>query len=246
MYALRILDRSCLIGLHACGDLSSALLREFAANENVVALVSIGCCYHKLNGGLDKEHMQVWAESDSSKYEECGGFPMSDAYKRLGVRLSFAARELACHAIEQYADRIHSDPVTLKVHCYRAVLEWLIVRRFPDKRHEGIRSVKRAAEMDFWQYARIALEKRPDLQPALEGITESDCVATIDGLLAQWCRVVGFYCLRTMLAPLIESVILSDRLMYVSEFGYSATLIPLFDAKVSPRNMTLIAYKTSL
>uniref|UniRef100_A0A914UV63 Methyltransferase domain-containing protein n=1 Tax=Plectus sambesii TaxID=2011161 RepID=A0A914UV63_9BILA len=240
--------RSCLIGLHACGDLSSALLREFSTNESVVAVVSVGCCYHKLNGGRDKEHMQVWSESDDSlKEEDSSGFPMSDAFRRLDVRLSFAARELACHAIEQYADRMHSDPLALKVHCYRAALEWLITRRFPDKRHEGLRSVKRAADMDFWQYAKLALDKRPDLQPALEAAeSDPDCVTAVNGLLVHWPRVVSFYCLRTMLAPLIESMILTDRAICLSELGHSATLVPLFDARVSPRNLALIAYKTNL
>lgn len=37
--------------------------------------------------------------------------------------------------------------------------------------------------------------------------------------LTQWSRVVKFYTLRLMLAPLIETVILLDRLLYLQEIG---------------------------
>lgn len=37
--------------------------------------------------------------------------------------------------------------------------------------------------------------------------------------LTQWGRVVKFYTLRLMLAPLMETVILLDRLLYLQEIG---------------------------
>jgi hypothetical protein len=37
--------------------------------------------------------------------------------------------------------------------------------------------------------------------------------------LLQWKRVVIFYTLRLMLAPLVETILLLDRLLYLKELG---------------------------
>ncbi|ESP00676.1 hypothetical protein LOTGIDRAFT_157966 [Lottia gigantea] len=38
-----------LCGLHACGDLTSTLLRMFVSCDNIVGVASVGCCYMKLS-----------------------------------------------------------------------------------------------------------------------------------------------------------------------------------------------------
>lgn len=61
-----------------------------------------------------------------------------------------------------------------------------------------------------------------------------------------------FWCLREVLAPLLESVILLDRLLFLQEpsevsAGAPAeecTLVPLFDPQISPRNVALVALRT--
>ena len=60
-----------------------------------------------------------------------------------------------------------------------------------------------------------------------------------------------FYSLRAVLAPVIESCILLDRLVYLKEQAevvagkqrITAELVPLFDPSISPRNMAIIAYR---
>jgi hypothetical protein len=64
-----------------------------------------------------------------------------------------------------------------------------------------------------------------------------------------------FYSLRTILAPIIESFILLDRLLYLKEQGesmdakhgtraqISAYLVPIFEPATSPRNMAIIAHR---
>ncbi|XP_035169707.1 basic salivary proline-rich protein 1-like, partial [Oxyura jamaicensis] len=42
-------ERVLLTGLHACGDLSVALLRHFARSPHVAAVTSAACCYMKLS-----------------------------------------------------------------------------------------------------------------------------------------------------------------------------------------------------
>lgn len=74
--------------------------------------------------------------------------------------------------------------------------------------------------------------------------------------LIVWQDLVGpFYSLRTVLAPVIESYILLDRLLYLKEQGESAAakdgmgaritahLVPIFEPATSPRNMAIIAHR---
>lgn len=67
-----------------------------------------------------------------------------------------------------------------------------------------------------------------------------------------------FYSLRTVLAPVIESYILLDRLLYVKERAeilaskdemscqITSQLVPLFEPSTSPRNMAIIARRGEL
>ncbi|KAM0863633.1 hypothetical protein ACQ4PT_044450 [Festuca glaucescens] len=54
-----------------------------------------------------------------------------------------------------------------------------------------------------------------------------------------------FWCLRAALGPLVETYILLDRLLFLQEQGSAvqASLFPLFDPAMSPRNMVVVAWK---
>ena len=67
-----------------------------------------------------------------------------------------------------------------------------------------------------------------------------------------WQDLVGpFYALRAVLAPVIESYILLDRLLYVKEEAevakgsslITAELVPVFEPSISPRNMAIVAHR---
>jgi hypothetical protein len=54
-----------------------------------------------------------------------------------------------------YGDRLaEGGEEKLKVHCYRALLEQLLVARDPGLRHTQLRTVAQAHKMDFPSYAR--------------------------------------------------------------------------------------------
>lgn len=61
--------------------------------------------------------------------------------------------------------------------------------------------------------------------------------------LNQWRQIVIFGALRTMLAPLVETVVLLDRFLYLSESDLSPILKPVFDPRLSPRNFLLLSMK---
>lgn len=61
-------------------------------------------------------------------------------------------------------------------------------------------------------------------------------------------ELVGpYWTLRAALGPVLETLLLLDRLLYLQEQGNvlsQAVMVPLFDPVLSPRNVALIATKT--
>ncbi|KAG6441836.1 hypothetical protein O3G_MSEX002033 [Manduca sexta] len=209
-----------LIGLHPCGDLGPLLLRHFTAYEHVKFICLVGCCFMKL----------------TCEGENCG-YPMSEYVRGMDHGLSYVSREIACHAIEVYAERLmKGNYEDLKVHAYRAALERILVTYDPQLKHSPVRSVKHSDTMTFEKYCTLAVEKLN--MPMLFTPEALSCGASD---LEQWRRVVTVYTLRLAVAPLVETLILLDRVLYVLEQGLSCEIRPVFDPKLSPRNHIIIA-----
>nr|KAF6397885.1 ribosomal RNA adenine dimethylase domain containing 1 [Rousettus aegyptiacus] len=213
--------RLLLTGLHACGDLSVALLRHFCCCPEVVALASVGCCYMKLS--------------------DPGGYPLSQWVAALpGCELSYRLREGACHALEEYAGRLQSAGPGLRSHCYRAALETVIRRAQPTLRRPGVQGIPRVHELKIEEYVQRGLQ-RVGLDPQLPL-----SLAALQAQQAQENRVVAFFSLALLLAPLVETLILLDRLLHLQEQGFHAELLPIFSPELSPRNLALVATKRPL
>ncbi|XP_037082018.1 protein RRNAD1-like [Pollicipes pollicipes] len=217
--------RFTALGLHTCGDLAPLMLRQFVRSPHCGAVVSVGCCYMKLSTATDAWH----------------GYPLSEHVAAVAAAqryaMSYEAREVACHAIEEYASRLRGGGEQhLKIHAYRAALERALVAWDPALKHAGLRGVTRGHTLPFEEYARRALARLPVAAESLD-------LAPAAADLRQWRRVVAFYSLRLMLAPVIETVILLDRMLYLWEHGHPSILVPAFDPKLSPRNFVLMAKK---
>ncbi|XP_043198856.1 protein RRNAD1-like [Amphibalanus amphitrite] len=229
------------VGLHTCGDLAALQLRQFVRSPQCGAVVSVGCCYMKLStppadGGT---RPPTWA-----------GYPLSglvaETVDRHGYDMTYEAREMSCHAIEEYAARLAAGGEQhLKVHAYRAALERALVRHDPRLRHIGLRSVNKAHTLTFAEYVARAVSRLSGATGDTPGPVSPSALDLSHSAadLAHWRRVVAFYSLRLMLAPVIETVILLDRQMYLWEHGHPSILVPAFDPKMSPRNFVLIAKK---
>lgn len=52
-----------------------------------------------------------------------------------------------------------------------------------------------------------------------------------------------YWSIRAALGPVLETLILLDRLMFLQEQGDSikAVMVPIFDPTISPRNVAIIA-----
>ncbi|KAJ8678870.1 hypothetical protein QAD02_014657 [Eretmocerus hayati] len=216
-----------IIGLHPCGDLAAALLKMYASEDDVRFICTVGCCYMKL----------TLRDSDEIR------FPMSDflGAKRNYPALSYAALEVACHAVEKHCEKLKSkDFGDLKVHAYRAVLEYLLIEKNPSLRHAQLKNTKIGENTTFEEYCKSAtvnleIRDRP---------TDLDYKrADIKNFLSKWKRVLIFVSLRMAIAPLAESIVLFDRYLYLSELNLSPALKAVFDPRISPRNILLTSIK---
>ncbi|XP_027765712.1 protein RRNAD1-like, partial [Empidonax traillii] len=190
-------------GLHACGDLSPALLRHFARSPAVAAVASVGCCYMKVS------------TTPGPPGCPAPGYPLSASVAALpGHQLSYRAREAACHAREEYEGRLRGGDggARLLAHGYRAALEGVIRAADPAKRHLGLQPGRRAHALGFEEYARLGLPLA-GLDPA--GVPLD--WGAVGAMLEQQHKVVAFYTLGQLLAPVVETLMLLDRLLYLRE-----------------------------
>ncbi|KAI3361383.1 hypothetical protein L3Q82_012938 [Scortum barcoo] len=232
-----------LTGLHACGDLSATLLRHFVNCPHVCGITSVACCYMKITTkenpsppGLVGRPPLPTPDQDSPPSEF--GYPMSSWVGGLpGHQLSYKAREGACHAVEDYVRRLREESELLRTHCYRAMLETFIRDTRPDLRRAGIQTIKKAHLLTFPEYACLGLA-RVGLPPGLPLDLER-----AEAMLKQQGRVVVYFSLALLLAPVVETLVLLDRMIYLQENGVDSQLVPLFDPNFSPRNFVLVALK---
>ncbi|XP_074509018.1 methyltransferase-like protein 25B [Sebastes fasciatus] len=231
-----------LTGLHACGDLSATLLRHFVNCPHVRGITSVACCYMKITTkdypnppGLVVAPQTPGQDALPSEF----GYPMSSWVGTLpGHQLSYKAREGACHAVEDYARRLREESELLRTHCYRAMLETFIRDTRPDLRRAGIQTIKKSHLLPFTEYARLGLA-RVSLPPGLPLDPER-----VEAMLKQQGRVVVYFSLALLLAPVVETLVLLDRMIYLQENGVDSQLVPLFDPNFSPRNFVLVALKS--
>ncbi|KAH8416012.1 hypothetical protein KR222_006394 [Zaprionus bogoriensis] len=246
-----------IIGLHPCGDLGATLMRMFLKCKQAKFLNFVGCCYQKMSTQATHPRAQLH------------GYPLSATLQRhtAHCQLSYEAREIACHAMESYYDRLSAGQYEyLRIHSLRAAAERIIVQHFPDLRHCALRNVKHVPGMTFDEYFRRACEGT-----RFEALRSTllSCKQIEDDLLL-WRRIVCFYTLRLMLAPqgrhpsaflclhkltkysillysimaAVESVILYDRAMFLLENDCQVNIEAIFDPRISPRNHITSAIKS--
>ena len=224
---------SVLVGLHTCGDLAPTSLRVFHhAGGAFGALVSVGCCYSKLSeqgcccegegadadGDADTDGDGAADADDAGAVDVSGGvvgrrralygFPMSQLLTSKKVVAGYRVRELACHSLLAYAERLRAaakeadgGQSTMGHHARRAALEVLLARRGgceaarASRGLAGMGGAKHGAPIaSFEQYVDAGL-KRCGLPPIPEA-EWSEVLGTVAPMLCAWNRVVVAYVLR--------------------------------------------------
>lgn len=250
-----------MVGLHTCGNLSSISLALFVSNPSVHFVCNVGCCYHLIKEefcndtytkAMTKQIKDDNLVSKDDRYEDISlnpmhpkenpnttiGFPLSSYLKNRKFSLGRNARMLAAQA----TDRLTAQETVLNRSLYwRALLQELLHKRYGSV-PESIQVGRIAAKSsNFYEYVQKSIKK---LDLTIE-VTESEVNSYLEKYTLHENRLQRFFQLRSSLAPIIEGLVLLDRVAFLSEQETvtSAHLVQLFDPVASPRCHALIAFQ---
>ncbi|KAK7074237.1 Methyltransferase-like protein 25 [Halocaridina rubra] len=254
-----------LVGLHTCGNLASNSLHLYLSHPKVTFLCNVGCCYHLveeefLNNPFSKEVVNKDTMSPGtslSKYSTKersidtpmhpshipnpnAGFPLCKILIEEKFSLGRNCRMLSCQPAERFCQRNLNSTMALY---WRSLLQILLLERIGSK--SDIPIVGRIASKchDFPSYARAAFKK----MPVNIEISDGELKDYNKKYLNHIEKIERFFLLRASLAPVIEGLMLLDRLAFLSEQGLgSAYLVQLFDPVTSPRCHAVIAIRKKL
>lgn len=235
-------EKCMLVGLHACGSLTETMLRCFAGVACIDAVAVVGCCYN---------HMVPRSPSHPA------GFPISSALRRRGVTLSPTALMTACQSPSNWKrpdTRTGPGPgpgpgdessVFSKRRLYRVILE----KMFDDKgvrvgTLDGDRPVWGTRKGDVASFAAFAHRAMDRLGVERDKITAAELAAYERRYGHCQGQIAILWTLSVLCCNVVESVIAMDRFWFLGEEGAQGVdIVPIFDAKVSPRNLMLVAEK---
>ncbi|XP_055390410.1 probable methyltransferase-like protein 25 [Condylostylus longicornis] len=225
----------CLTGLHTCGNLAPTCLKIFKDQTCIKYLCNIGCCYHLLNEEFCEDDFFV-NKNISSKNKDLG-FPLSNYLKESKLVLGRNARMLASQSVHRTFFNKELPDISL---FYRSLLEEIIVAENPLlKNLVQVGKIKKFT--NFQHYFQKCNEK---LNLNLSHLS-AEYLSTIEKKYHNEQNKLNlFYFLRMCMAPIIESLILLDRLLFLYEENFNKTyLIKLFNPVISPRCYAIVSVK---
>lgn len=231
----------CLSGLHTCGNLASSCLRIFKENSQIHSICNIGCCYHLLseefhqNEFFANRNLFDNADEDDDDGDGVSGFPMSEYLKQQKFHLGRNARMLASQSIYRTINAKELPNVCL---FYRALFEMIISDKLIDQPYAQVGKIKKFE--NFPDYIQKCA-KRIDIELDLN---ENDLNLLYGKYNYDRQLLNLFYLIRMTLAPIIETIIILDRLLYLKENSIEKSfIVKLFDSVVSPRCYGIVAMK---
>jgi hypothetical protein len=230
--------RTVLTGLHACGELTVDVLRQFAAAPESFAAVAVaGCCY---------QHATSFPAS-AAVTDACG------SAEAAAVLLPRRAREAAAQSAT--AAFLGRQPAPRRAELRkralaRALLELLRTERSTSSTSGGLDGADDSAELSgkhpfdpkvpFSSYAATALgcAWSDDADAAALDARFAAVVAKEDGNLA------ALTALRCAAGGVAEALLVLDRALLLAEAAgddVALGVTPLFDPALSPRNLVVWA-----
>lgn len=247
----------CLSGLHTCGNLAPSCLQIFAKNAAIRTLCNVGCCYHLINEQFandddvtsmdDNQPNTASTDTSSATF----GFPMSSYLRDARQQLGRNARMLASQSLNR---TVSSQDLPSTSLFYRALLENLIQTGTEYGRNpNGFESiqvgrVKNVDRLTFAEYVVKCAKSKgvpDDLRIEMEALEPDVLNAMYAKCDLERRRMHLFYLLRMTFAPIVESTLMLDRLLYLRTDCRieDAYLVRLFDPVVSPRCVAVVASK---
>lgn len=221
-------QKCLLVGLHACGNLSEHMLRYFAACLSITHLAAVGCCYN-----------HIVMRSDS--YPD--GFPISERLRKRNVTLTSTALMAGCQAPNNWARTDLTKPKSIysRKQFYRSLLEKMFHDKgvqIDDKPNWGIR---KSDLTNFTSFTRRAMEC---LGVEQNTISKMDIAEYESRYASHEGRISILWTLSVLCCKAIETVIALDRYWFLVEHGaYNVDIVPIFEYKISPRNLMMVAEK---
>ncbi|CAH2037323.1 unnamed protein product [Thlaspi arvense] len=262
-------NRSCslvLAGLHACGDLSVTMLRTFMECEEVKAVVSIGCCYNLLSEKSSESSCSKCGFPMSAGLKSLDfslgknardlACQSADRWSSLGEEAGLQNFELHSFRAafqmvlsKHYPEVLATSPSigrqgkAFRRQQQRKTLETpatLVTTKkdTDDKKHMRKTSSDSKICSSFEQFCLSAFSRLN-----LEHPEDLDLSATWNEAEAFTELIGPYWSIRAALGPVLETLMLLDRLMFLQEHGDSIKvfMLPIFDPTISPRNVAIIA-----
>ncbi|KAG6033870.1 hypothetical protein E4U41_006779 [Claviceps citrina] len=232
-------EKCMLVGLHACGSLTEHALRYFATIPCVDALAVIGCCYN---------HITPRSPSHPT------GFPISSALRQRNVVLSPTALMTACQSPNNWKrpDK-QTGPEERSVFSRRRLYRAILEKIFYDKGVEigpaadGDRPIWGTRKGDLASLTTFAHRAMDCLGLDRSTVTTAELAAYEDRYGDRQSQISILWTLSVLCCKVVESVIAMDRFWFLREEGaHRVDVVPIFDARVSPRNLMLVAEKQGL
>lgn len=221
-------QKCLLVGLHACGNLSEHMLRYFAVCPSITHLAAVGCCYN-----------HIVMRSDSCP----DGFPISERLRERNVTLTPTALMAGCQAPNNWARTDLTKPKSMysRKQFYRSLLEKVFHDKgvhIDDKPNWGIRKSDLASFESFTRRAMEILGVEQGKIPDTDIAEYKTRYASHEG------RISILWTLSVLCCKAIESVIALDRYWFLVEHGAChVDIVPIFEYKISPRNLMMVAEK---
>ncbi|OXU19287.1 hypothetical protein TSAR_002749 [Trichomalopsis sarcophagae] len=246
----------CLIGLHACGDLSVYMSQVFQEMKKAQLLVLISCCYHKLT--LSHTHKDCNSSEESEYFEY---FPLSETFIKainftetdVGKLFRRPFLRLAC---QETSDRWKT--MSLEAHqehsfhvLARAILELysaeneLILKKLVRKATRK----SQCSKFDIYlqdctqRYSYVKQIGDQEIGIPWDEKMKSAIMALWNINAKQQKNVELYTALQLILQNAAESLVLYDRLCFLKEHGFKTSMHSTMDRSLSPRCYALVSTK---
>lgn len=203
------------IGVHTCAHLSDAQI-EASRQLDARWIFNVSCCYYK---------------TDDTSYS------FSSLSKQSGFKLSKESLLLAARghdtSFESFEFSISVKKYRYLLHVYTKDILGLDFVAMGGLSHTDY-------EKPFYEYAKERLKTVLNLE-----IPESELkdFSHNQTNLKKVQEMIACNTFRTIFSRLIEKYIALDRAVYLEELGYQVSLLEIFDRKISPRNLAILAQK---
>ncbi|PSN34212.1 hypothetical protein C0J52_13137 [Blattella germanica] len=219
---------TCLVGLHACGDLAVSAIQLFLRISLLETMVLVPCCYHKM---------------ELSEENEFVNFPLSASLRDMvsSSGKSFLSRPFLRLASQESA--IKWQNMTKEehgLHSENTMAQGVVLK----KKHR--RAVKKTNRSEFHNFMEDALSR-------YEFQTEAafDISSARNKMIDMWnehkhsCRLVeAITALQMAIQTIAEGFVIADRAAYLLENGISSVeVVKVMDNVLSPRCYALVAKK---